>query len=127
MQWRRATWSSQSSARGDHVAGTSRQPKRGDQRTTGEWIQIARLWTSEGRSLKGEHQKDYRTIDQGVTSNGHSQDAGHRPYNFQRFLYVAVWRRGRPRTTERVVPGLRNRGGTFVVTPLRDLPYDFLY
>src|SRR6266700_7039339 len=76
MQWRRATWSSQSSARGDNVEGTSRLRKRGDRKTTGEWIQVSCLWTSEISPVQGEQQQNYGTIDKGVTSDGRSQSGG---------------------------------------------------
>lgn len=36
-------------------------------------------------------QKNYRTIDQGVTSNGLSQNAHRRPNTSQLFRYVSVW------------------------------------
>jgi len=44
-----------------------------------------------GWSVKGEQQQNYRTIDQGVTSDGLSPDAHRRPSNSQLFPYVAVW------------------------------------
>jgi hypothetical protein len=49
------------------------------------------LWTSEVWSVKGEQQQNYRTIDQGVTSDGLSPNAHRRPSNSQLFPYKAVW------------------------------------
>jgi hypothetical protein len=39
---------------------------------------MSRLWTSEVWPVKDERQQNYRTIDQGVTSNGRSQSADDR-------------------------------------------------
>jgi hypothetical protein len=73
---------------------------------------MSRLWTSEVWSVKSEQQQNYRTIDQGVTSNGLSQKAHRRPSTWINairdtghtqdggapiaFLFPAVNRKGTP-------------------------------